>query len=86
MTELQRPHAQTLSGALRKLQQNEQVNPVVQHPAALPLTTPVRLTHGVFGVISGHEGGRYRITWFARHCWKVRHVWLDRGQFEVVAP
>lgn len=69
--------------------QDTMCNEVAQQPVpCLPLGAPVRITTlGVNGVISGRstcDSSRYRVTWFNRHFWAVRHEWVGRGVIEVL--
>lgn len=67
-------------------QQREWAFPAKPH--RLSLGTPVRTRSGISGVISGHstaDCNSYRISWFDRRLWCIRHKWMERGNFEVIA-
>lgn len=54
----------------------------------LPLGTIVRRFDGTEAVITGHNPNdvqRYRLSWFDRHFWIVRHRWTGKEAFEVIA-
>lgn len=53
----------------------------------VPLGTSVFLCNGVEAAISGHstcDCNSYRVSWFDRKYWTVRHKWVQRGGFEVI--
>lgn len=87
--ELQRYMARhTLGSAVARARQQYQINPVApfQHPERIALGKAVRLCNGVNAVISGQstcDCNSYRVSWFDRHFWQVRHKWVERGAFEV---
>lgn len=53
--------------------------------AWLPLQAAVRLADGTLGVVSGHDGSRVRVSYFARRAWRVRHVWVEACSVEAQA-
>ena len=63
----------------------QQVAP--QRAERLPLATPVLLCNGVSAIISAYSTAdchSYRVSWFDRRTWSIRHKWTDRQNFEVI--
>ena len=70
---------------LEAVEEAQQVAP--QRVERLPLATPVLLCNGVSAVVSGHSTAAchsYRVSWFDRRTWSIRHKWTDRQNFEVI--
>ena len=70
---------------LEAVEEAQQVAP--QRVERLPLTTPVLLCNGVSAIVSGHstaDCNSYRLSWFDRRTWSIRHKWTNRQNFEVI--
>jgi len=76
----------TLSQAVSAAKQTLQINPITPSTPVerVALGTPVLLWNDTPAIISGHstcDCNSYRLSWFDRHFWQVRHKWVHRSCF-----